>query len=178
MNANQHKIIKLTISNNEIGFTMLFNDKNKLISLISSVIILFVPTLVVTNTNGIRSITETTIFFPWLIFIRLVPENPQFGTDMWNFVTPPISFIIFIPFLICLKYNLEILYRDLDYDEFSLKCTLLSIIQIFLLFILFQSQENRIDESVSYYYFPQILIIIINLKNSFKSYQNLSFNLF
>ena len=60
---------------------MLFNDKNKLISLISSIIILFVPTLVITNTNGIRSITETTIFFPWLIFIRLVPKNPQFGTD-------------------------------------------------------------------------------------------------
>ena len=157
---------------------MLFNDKNKLISLISSFIILFVPTLVITNTNGIRSITETTIFFPWLIFIRLVPENPQFGTDMWNFVAPPISLIIFIPFLICIKYNLEILYRDLEYHDFSIKFTLLSIIQILILFILFQSQENRIEESVRYYYLPQILIIIFNLKNSFISYQNSSFNIF
>ena len=47
-----------------------------------------------------------------------------------------------------------------------------------ILFILFQSQENRIEESVRYYYLPQILIIIFNLKNSFISYQNSSFNLF
>lgn len=97
---------------------------------------------------------------------------------MWNFVTPPISLIIFIPFLICLKYNLEILYRDLEYHDFSIKFTLLSIIQILILFILFQSQENRIEESVRYYYLPQILIIIFNLKNSFISYQNSSFNYF
>jgi hypothetical protein len=137
----------------------------RIITFFTWIVVLFIPTYskVSTFSRSGGKIEETTYFWPWMILFRLQPIA-DFQSDQYLVLSFPWSFLIFIPFLLILKYSLR-LTKDSKYQLLtSVSILVLSVVQMIVIRLLFPPQNLddvvRSDE-ITIYYIPQLIIISI-----------------
>ncbi len=135
----------------------------KILSSISAIIVLTVPTISFVTTSRFHNISETSFMWPWMVVIRLQPSS-YFESDLYNFILPPWTLIVYLPFLFLLKAC----FTQFRGEEFKAKTSgtivLLALLQIFVIWMLFQSQDPSdltITEERTIYYLPQLAILIL-----------------
>ena len=120
------------------------------------------PTIGINHSDGkLHPIVETTYLWPWLILVRLQPVENSFQTDMYNYVLPPWSLMIFIPFLICLRYCYKQFNNQDQKEKLAGIITLVAFIQMALIWLTYQSQEPFVVEKITMFYIPELLIILL-----------------
>lgn len=151
--------------------TMVINNEvltpksiHRLYPLLTMIIVIFIPTYSNTHTvtrNG--RIRERSFQWPWMIITRYTP-NSEYNADQLDVVAFPWSFILFMPFLYVLYQSWE-MYISPKFEVMrSIKIILAAFGQGLILYMVSKSQDmdEVISESVTIYYVPHILVILIH----------------
>lgn len=135
------------------------------VAIITWLTIIFVPiySKTITGQSFHETITEESFIWPWMVLTRYTPQG-SYNADQIAVVAFPWSFIMFIPFFYALKFTWNLYNSNEDRTMNSVKIVIASIIQYFLIFITYKSQDPSIsdDETVTAYFFPQVILIIIH----------------
>ena len=145
----------------EAAVTGQSNAVEQRLAVFTALVVLVVPTIGITVTDRVLSITETTLMWPWMILVRLQPDSPLLRADMYNFVLPPFSLLIFIPFLFALRYAYT-QFRGGERKELTAgKIALMALVQMLLIFVVYASQELGVREDNTIYFIPQLLVLLV-----------------
>ena len=131
----------------------------KILAILTAFIVLLLPTIGIHEYNSRRPTLETTFFWPWLILSRYQPQNPDFNTDMYNFVLPPYSLIIFIPFILILFQTRKQFKLEGPKERVAGIIALLAILQMVMVWIVYQPTITGSLNDRTMIYLPQLLIL-------------------
>ena len=133
------------------------------VAIITWFIILFVPVYSKTETalRYYGPITEKSYLLPWIILTRYTPRD-IFDSDQIAVVSFPWSFILFIPFFYAFKSAWMLYQSNENRIINSAQIVLASVVQYFLIFMTFKSQDDNTPEKLTIYFIPQILLIILH----------------
>ncbi|MCY3411110.1 MAG: hypothetical protein INQ03_05660 [Candidatus Heimdallarchaeota archaeon] len=139
----------------------------KILAIASTFIIIFVPSYSQVYTYHIITkyyIHEYTWYWPWLTLIHKVPTE-KYLADQWTASGLPSSLIVFFPSYYGLRHC-YILFKSEKKKVFHSTLIAASAIgQGIILYVMSRSQNEpkyRVEETVNIYYFPQILLLVLN----------------
>ena len=152
----------------------------KIVAIVTWIVIILIPTYSVTLTrstgDGIHpgiyiTMREKSFLFPWMILTRYTP-SVVYDADQFAVVAFPWSFILFIPFLYALRASWQIYSTNEQKALNSAYIIIASIVQLFLIFMTYQSQTSKAAniETISVYYIPQIMLIVLHSIIGFRWY--------
>lgn len=158
--------MSVTIATPELANNDMDARLRKSVAFITWFVIIFVPAYSVVHTKLIKHpYTETdekTFLWPWMILTKYSPIEYG-GSEQYAVVTFPWSFILFIPFFYAFKSAWMLYQSNENRIVNSAQIVLASIVQYFLIFMVFKSQDDDIaQENLTIYFIPQILLIIIH----------------
>ena len=133
----------------------------RILALLSTFIIILVPTVGINRILGYYRVLESSYFWPWLILIRYQPNNAAFATDMYHFVLPPWSLFVHLPFLFALRYLYDQFNSYGKKERNAGLIAILSLVQMFIIWVAYQSQEPDIMENYRLIFLPELLLLFI-----------------
>lgn len=133
------------------------------VSILTWIIIFFVPTYGFTVTRSSQGVIKETIYMlPWIIVIHHLPES-NYVSDQFSIISFPWSFVLFLPSFYIAQQSWELYRSDKKQTENAMYILIAAIIQLGILNMTFKSQEIGIPEEVTTRFIPQLLIIVIYL---------------
>lgn len=161
--------------NVEIPKEDLNSGYRKFVAIVTWIVIVLIPTysLTITPTSKVDDLNhsglvlkEKTFLWPWMIITKY--SAPVFySANQYAVVAFPWSFILFIPFLYALKASWN-LYSGNDNKALNSGYIMIaSIVQLFLIYMTYQSQTTKPSEAasnevVTVYFIPQLFLLIFH----------------